>query len=56
MDPISLFSIFIKITSLDLNKNKNINEKDLNKTSRTEIIDLYRSTMTKNNKYDSKFN
>ena len=53
MDPISLFSIFLKITSFDLNKKKNFTEEELHKKSRTEIIDLYRSAMTKNKRYSN---
>lgn len=44
MDPITLFSILIKMTSFDFNKNKDINDK-INNKSRTELIQLYQSTM-----------
>lgn len=56
MDPISLFSIFIKISSLNVDNNKFLNQDELIKKSRTEIIDLYRSAMTERKKDFSKFN
>ena len=46
MDPITLFSILFKMPSLDIDKNKILDKEQLNKKSRTEIIQLYRSTMT----------
>ena len=50
MDPITLISLLYKITifSPQINNNTNINE--INQKSRTEIIELYRSTMTNDNK------
>ena len=44
MDPITLISLFYKITifSPKINTNK---ENKINQKSRTEIIELYRSTM-----------
>ena len=50
MDPITLVSLLYKITifSPQINTNANINE--INQKSRTEIIELYRSTMTNDNK------
>ena len=50
MDAITLISLLYKITifSPQINTNANINE--INQKSRTEIIELYRSTMTNNNK------
>ena len=52
MDPITLVSLLYKITifSPKINTNENINE--VNQKSRTEIIELYRSTMTNDNKLD----
>ncbi len=49
MDPITFISLLYKITifSPQINTNANINE--INQKSRTEIIELYRSTMTNNN-------
>ena len=50
MDPITFISLLYKITifSPQINTNANINE--INQKSRTEIIELYRSTMTNDNK------
>ena len=56
MDPLSLFSIFLKITTFDVNKNKIFTEEELYKKSRTEIIDLYRSAMTKKQRQHTNFN
>ena len=52
MDPITLISLLYKITifSPQINTNANINE--INQKSRAEIIELYRSTMTNDNKLD----
>ena len=49
MDPITLVSLLYKITifSPKINTNANINE--INQKSRTEIIELYRSTMINDN-------
>ena len=46
MDPITFISLLYKITlfSPQINTNANINE--INQKSRTEIIEMYRSTMT----------
>ena len=45
MDPITFISLLYKITifSPQINTNANINE--INQKSRTEIIEMYRSTM-----------
>ena len=52
MDPITFISLLYKITifSPQINTNANINE--INQKSRTEIIELYRSTMTNDNRTD----
>ena len=52
MDPITFISLLYKITifSPQINNNTNINEID--QKSRTEIIELYRSTMTNDNRTD----
>ena len=49
MDPITFISLLYKITifSPQINTNANINE--ISQKSRTEIIELYRSTMTNDN-------
>ena len=49
MDPITLISLLYKITifSPQINTNANINE--INQKSRTEIMELYRSTMINDN-------
>ena len=56
MDPLSLFSIFLKITTFDVNKDKNFTDQELYNKSRTEIIDLYRSAMTKKQQQHTNFN
>ena len=56
MDPLSLFSIFLKITTFDVNKDKNLTDQELYNKSRTEIIDLYRSAMTKKQQQHTNFN
>lgn len=56
MDPVSLFSILIKISTINIDKNKDLSYQELTKKSRTEIIDLYRSAMTKKKYNFSKFN
>ena len=51
MDPITLISILYKITIFSPKINTNAVENKINQKSRTEIIELYRSTMkTKKNK------
>ena len=52
MDPITFISLLYKITifSPKINTNPNINEID--QKSRTEIIELYRSTMTNDDRID----
>ena len=56
MDPLSLFSIFLKITTFDVNKDKNLTDQELYNKSRTEIIDLYRSAMTNKQQQHTNFN
>ena len=54
MDPITLVSLLYKITIFSPKINTNVDENNLiNKKSRTEIIELYRSTMInkKNGEY-----
>ena len=53
MDPITLVSLLYKITILTPGINTNVDENKINQKSRTEIIELYRSTMInkKNKEY-----
>ena len=54
MDPITLISLFYKITIFSPKINTNVDENNLiNQKSITEIIELYRSTMInkKNKEY-----
>ena len=53
MDPISLISLFYKISIFSPKINTNVDENKINQKSRTEIIELYRSAMKnkKNNEY-----
>ena len=53
MDPITLVSLLYKITIFSTKINTNVDEDKINQKSRTEIIELYRSTMInkKNNEY-----
>ena len=53
MDPITLVSLFYKITIFSPKINTNLDENKINQKSRTEIIELYRSTMInkKNKEY-----
>ena len=53
MDPITLISLLYKITTFSPKINTNIDENKINQKSRTEIIELYRSTMInkKNKEY-----
>ena len=50
MDPITLVSLLYKITIFSPKLDTNAVENKINQKSRTEIIELYRSTMTKDNK------
>ena len=45
MDPITLVSLLYKITIFSPKINSNLDENKINQKSRTEIIELYRSTM-----------
>ena len=45
MDPITLVSLLYKITIFSPKINANLDENKINQKSRTEIIELYRSTM-----------
>ena len=45
-------SLIYKITIFSPQKNSNEEERKFNKKSRAEIIELYRSTMTNDNKLD----
>ena len=53
MDPISLISLLYKISIFSPKINTNVDENKINQKSRTEIIELYRSTMInkKNKEY-----
>ena len=54
MDPITLVSLLYKITIFSPKINTNVDENNLiNQKSRTEIIELYRSTMI--NKKDNEY-
>ena len=50
MDPITFISLLYKITMFSPQKNSNEDERKFNQKSRTEIIELYRSTITNNNR------
>ena len=50
MDPITFISLIYKITMFSPQKNSNEDERTFNQKSRTEIIELYRSTITNNNR------
>ena len=50
MDPITFISLLYKITIFSPKINTNVDVYEINQKSRTEIIELYRSTMTNNNK------
>ena len=52
MDPISLFSILIKVVSFSPVETKNFEEMNIYKKSKTEIIELYRTEMNKNTNFD----
>ena len=53
MDPITLVSLLYKITIFSPKISTNVDENKINQKSRTEIIELYRSTMKnkKNKEY-----
>ena len=53
MDPITLVSLLYKITMFSPKININVDVNKINQKSRTEIIELYRSTMInkKNKEY-----
>ena len=53
MDPITLVSLLYKITIFTPKINTNVDDNKINQKSRTEIIELYRSTMKnkKNKEY-----
>ena len=50
MDPITFISLLYKITMFSTQKNSNEDERIFNQKNRTEIIELYRSTITNNNR------
>ena len=50
MDPITFISLLYKITMFSPQKNSNEDERTLYQKSRTELIELYRSTITNNNR------
>ena len=52
MDPITFISLIYKITMFSPQNDSNENERKFNQKSRAEIIELYRSTMTNDNKID----
>ena len=45
MDPITFISLLYKVSIFSPKVNTNLNENKINQKSRTEIIELYRSTM-----------
>ena len=53
MDPITLISLLYKITIFSPKIDTNVDENKINQKSRTEIIELYKSTMInkKNKEY-----
>jgi len=53
MDPITFISLLYKVSIFSPKVNTNVNENKINQKSRTEIIELYRSTMInkKNKEY-----
>ena len=53
MDPITFISLLYKVSIFSPKVNTNLNENKINQKSRTEIIELYRSTMKnkKNKEY-----
>ena len=53
MDPITLISLLYKINIFSPKIDTNVDENKINQKSRTEIIELYRSTMMnkKNKEY-----
>ena len=53
MDPITLISLLYKINIFSPKINTDVDENKINQKSRTEIIELYRSTMInkKNKEY-----
>ena len=53
MDPITFISLIYKITMFSPQKYSNEDERNFNQKSRAEIIELYRSTMTNDNKLDN---
>ena len=50
MDLITFISLLHKITIFSPQINTNVDVNEINQKSRTEIIELYRSTMTNDNK------
>ena len=50
MDPITLISLLYKINIFSPKIDTNVDENKINQKSRTEIIELYRSTITNNNR------
>ena len=50
MDPITFISLIYKITMVSSQKNSSEDEIKFNQKSKTEIIELYRSTMTNNDR------
>ena len=45
MDPITFISLLYKVSIFSPKVNTNVDENKINQKSRTEIIELYRSTM-----------
>ena len=45
MDPITLISLLYKVSIFSPKINTNVDKNQINQKSRTEIIELYRSTM-----------
>ena len=53
MDPITFISLLYKITIFSPQIKTNVDVNEINQKSRTEIIELYRSTMTNDNEMNS---
>ena len=52
MDPITFISLLYKITIFSPQINTNVDVNEINQKSRTEIIELYRSTMKNKKNYE----
>ncbi len=52
MDPITFISLLYKVSIFAPNINTNVEKIKINEKSRTEIIELYRSTMINKKNYE----